>query len=80
MTDCIRSLLINSSYLKELFILSNITFNYQTYLEIEKIFFKYDWWWKVMLDKMKSSFKWLQLINKLLMQSVILIPIFSNFH
>ena len=38
MTDCIRSLLINSSYLKELFILSNITFNYQTYLKIEKIF------------------------------------------
>ena len=39
MTDCIRSLLINSSHLKELFILSNITFNYQTYLKkIEKIF------------------------------------------
>ena len=30
-----------------------------------------------MLDKMKSSFKWLQLINKLLMQSVILSPIFQ---
>ena len=38
MTDCIRSLLINSSYLKEIFILSNIIFNYQTYLEIEKIY------------------------------------------
>ena len=38
MTNCIRSLLINSSHLKELFILSNITFNYQTYLKIEKIF------------------------------------------
>ena len=38
MTDCIRSLLINSSCLKEIFILSNITFNYQTYLEIEKIY------------------------------------------
>ena len=38
MTDCIRSLLINSSHLKELFILSNNTFNYQTYLKIEKIF------------------------------------------
>ena len=38
MTDCIRSLLINSSHLKELFIMSNITFNYQTYLKIEKIF------------------------------------------
>ena len=32
-----------------------------------------------MLDKMKSSFKWLELINKLLMQSVILIPIFFKF-
>ena len=38
MTDCIRSLLINCSHLKELFILSNITFNYQTHLKIEKIF------------------------------------------
>ena len=38
MTDCIRSLLINNSHLKEFFILSNITFNYQTYLKIEKIF------------------------------------------
>ena len=38
MTDCIISLLINSSHLKELFILSNINFNYQTYLKIEKIF------------------------------------------
>ena len=38
MTDCIRSLLINSSHLKELFILSNITFNYQIYLKIKKIF------------------------------------------
>ena len=38
MTNCIRILLINSSQLKELFILSNITFNYQTYLKIEKIF------------------------------------------
>ena len=38
MTDCIRSLLNNSSHLKELFILSNITFIYQTYLKIEKIF------------------------------------------
>ena len=38
MTDCIRSLLINSSHLKELFILSNSTFNYQKYLKIEKIF------------------------------------------
>ena len=38
MTDCISSLLINSSHLKELFILSNITFNFQTYLKIEKIF------------------------------------------
>ena len=38
MMDCIRSLLINISNLKELFILSNITFNYQTYLYIEKIF------------------------------------------
>ena len=38
MTDCIRSLLINSSHLKKLFILSNITFNYQTYPKIEKIF------------------------------------------
>ena len=32
-----------------------------------------------MLDKMKSSFKWLQLINKLLMPSVILISIFQIF-
>ena len=38
MTDCIRSLLINCSQLKELSILSNITFNYETYLKIEKIF------------------------------------------
>ena len=38
MTDCIRSLLINNSHLKKLFILSNITFNYQTYLKIENIF------------------------------------------
>ena len=38
MTDCIRSLLINSSLFKELFILSHINFNYQTYLKIEKIF------------------------------------------
>ena len=38
MMDCIRSLLINCSHLKELFILSNITFNYQTHLKIEKIF------------------------------------------
>ena len=29
--------------------------------------------------QMKSSFKWLQLINKLLMQSVTLIPIFHIF-
>ena len=28
----------------------------------------------------EKFFKWLQLIKKLLMQSVILIPIFSNFH
>ena len=34
MTDCIRSLLINCSHLKELFILSNITFHYQLYLKI----------------------------------------------
>ena len=34
MTDGIRSLLINCSHLKELFILSNITFNYQSYLKI----------------------------------------------
>ena len=34
MTDSIRSLLINCSHLKELFILSNITFNYQSYLKI----------------------------------------------
>ena len=40
MTDCIRSFLINSSHLKELFILSNITFNYQTYLKIEKYILK----------------------------------------
>ena len=33
-----------------------------------------------MLDKMKSSFKRLQLINKLLIQSVISIPIYSNFY
>ena len=38
MKDCIRSLLINSSHLIELFILSNINFNYETYLKIEKIF------------------------------------------
>ena len=40
MTDCIRSLLINSSHLKELFILFRYiyTFNYQTYLKIEKLF------------------------------------------
>ena len=31
MTDCIRSLLINCSHLKELFILSNITFHHQSY-------------------------------------------------
>ena len=79
MTDCIKSLLINSSHLKELFILSNITFNYQSYLKNWKDIFKYDWLWKVMLDNMKSSFKWLQLINKLLMQSVILSPIFQIF-
>ena len=42
MMDCIRSLLINYSHLKELFILSNITFNYQAYLKIEKIFLKID--------------------------------------
>ena len=34
MTDGIRSLLINCIHLKELFILSNITFNYQLYLKI----------------------------------------------
>ena len=34
MTDCIRSLLINCSHLKELFILSNITFHHQSYLKI----------------------------------------------
>ena len=34
MTDCIRSLLINCSHLKELFILSNITFHYQSYFII----------------------------------------------
>ena len=34
MMDCIRSLLINCSHLKELFILSNITFHYQSYLKI----------------------------------------------
>ena len=34
MTDCIRSLLINCSHLKEHFILSNITFHYQSYLKI----------------------------------------------
>ena len=33
MTDCIRSLLINFSHLKELFILSNITSRYQSYLK-----------------------------------------------
>ena len=38
MADCIRGLLINCSHLKELFIVSNITYNYQTYLKIEKIF------------------------------------------
>ena len=38
MTDCIRSLLINCSHLKELFILSNITFHYETYLKIKNIF------------------------------------------
>ena len=38
MTDCIRSLFINCSHLKELFILSNITFHYQSYL---KIFFQF---------------------------------------
>ena len=37
MMDCIRDLLINCNHLKELFILSNITYNYQTYLKIEKI-------------------------------------------
>ena len=34
MTDCIRSLLINCIRLKELFILSNITFHFQSYLKI----------------------------------------------
>ena len=34
MTDCIRSLLINCSHLKEFFILSNITFYHQSYLKI----------------------------------------------
>ena len=34
MTDCIRSLLINCSHLKELFILSNTTFHHQSYLKI----------------------------------------------
>ena len=34
MTDGIRSLLINCSHLKELLILSNITFNFQSYLKI----------------------------------------------
>ena len=34
MTDCIRSLLINCSHLKELSILSNITFHYLSYLKI----------------------------------------------
>ena len=34
MTDCIRSFLINCSHLKELFILSNITFHHQSYLKI----------------------------------------------
>ena len=34
MTDCIRSLLINCNHLKELFILSNITFHHQSYLKI----------------------------------------------
>ena len=34
MTDCIRSLLINCCHLKELFILSNITFHYQSYFKI----------------------------------------------
>ena len=48
MTDCIRSLLINSSHLKELFILSNITINYQTYLKIENIFLN-------MIDDEKKS-------------------------
>ena len=38
MTDCIRSLLINCTHLIELFILSNITFNYQKHLKIKKIF------------------------------------------
>ena len=32
MTYCIISLLVNCSHLKELFILSNITFHYQSYL------------------------------------------------
>ena len=39
MTDCIRSLLINCSHLKELFILSNITFHHQSYLK--KISFQF---------------------------------------
>ena len=34
MTDCIRSLLINCSHLKELSILSNITFHHLSYLKI----------------------------------------------
>ena len=39
MTDCIRSLLINSSHSKELsFCLTLAIFNYLTYLKIEKIF------------------------------------------
>ena len=33
MAHRIRSLLINCSHLKELFILSNITFHYQSYLK-----------------------------------------------
>ena len=40
MTDCIRSLTdyINCSHLKELYILSNITFHHQSYLKIFSIF------------------------------------------
>ena len=39
MTDCIKSLLISCSHLKELFILSNISyFKLSKHLKIEKIF------------------------------------------
>ena len=44
-----------------------------------KDIYKYDCRWKVMLDKMKSYFKLLQLIIKLLMQSAILSPFFQIF-